>query len=453
MDIEEYTRNDIKNKKTKESTIKKLTEIIEHYKSIEKSKAELLATTVYNEVESSETINDNKLKELLQYPQTNIHMGEFGVGSRGQGDFYVHSKIAEIINKTNTNALVNPTAQDDGGVVQINNENYITTAIDGIHSRLSEYPFIAGFHTARATLRDVCVMGAKPVALISDIHLADDGDIGKLLDYTAGICAVSELTDVPLVSGSTLRIGGDMVLGDRLVGAVGSVGVSKNTPTARSEAKENDIILMTEGSGGGTISTTAIYNNYEEVIEETLNVQFIEASKLILEYENQDNIHAMTDITNGGIRGDANEINKTTGLGIHLYYENIVKLINPKVKQMLEDLEIDPLGVSIDSLMIIVSKEKAPEIIQLLKNNNIKTDKIGVVTNSGKTCLEDKEGNIKTIKPEFREAAYTPIKKVIDSMKVENFEESKLILDKATVDAVNKKNKIVKKILNKQKQL
>ena len=36
-------------------------------------------------------------------------------------------------------------------------------------------------------------MGADPVAILSDLHLADDGDIGKLFDYTAGICAVSAI--------------------------------------------------------------------------------------------------------------------------------------------------------------------------------------------------------------------------------------------------------------------
>ena len=230
-------------------------------------------------------------------------------------------------------------------------------------------------------------MGANPVALISDIHLADDGDVGKILDYTAGICAVSELTQVPLVSGSTLRIGGDMVLGDRLVGAVGAVGSSNTLPKARSNAKEGDLILMTEGCGGGTITTTSIYNNYPEVIKETLNVQFIKASQLLNNYPSEDKIHAMTDITNGGIIGDSNEINKTTGLGIHLYSENIKNLINSKVYNMLDDLDIDVLGVSVDSLMIIVSEEESDTIIRLLNENKIKTDVIGKITNTGKTYL------------------------------------------------------------------
>ena len=126
-----------------------------------------------------------------------------------------------------------------------------------MHSRLSHFPFLAGFHVTRATLRDVYVMGAAPVALLSDIHVADDGDVAKIFDYTAGIAVVAEAMGVPLVTGSTLRIGGDMVLGDRMTGCVGAVGVADYL-TARKETRPGDIILMTARAGGGTIATTAL---------------------------------------------------------------------------------------------------------------------------------------------------------------------------------------------------
>lgn len=441
MDIEEYAKRSIMEKKPKEETIEKLSEIILHYKNISNRKARLLAKAVMEEVETTLDIHD----DLTDYYKTNIHMGEFGVGSRGKGDFYVHSKIAEIIRNTDCQSLVNPTAQDDGGVVKVDDAYYITTAIDGIHSRLSDYPFLAGFHTARATLRDVCVMGADPVAIISDIHLADDGDISKLLDFTAGICAVSELCDVPLVAGSTLRIGGDMVLGSRLVGGVGAVGSSKNIPQARSNAKVDDVIIMTEGCGGGTITTTAIYNNYPEVIDRTLNVQFIKASQLLNDYKKIDDIHAMTDVTNGGLIGDCNEINKTTGLGIHLIHERIKNLIDPAVYAMLKTLNIDALGVSIDSLMIIVEKDAEEDILNMLRKNNIKCDVIGQVTDTSKTILEYPD-RCEKLTPKFREAAYTPIKKVVDNLYDENYEENIKIIDEATKSAIDKKDKLVKKI-------
>ena len=252
-------------------------------------KANEMAAAVIEEVKNTLKIDsypDEFLRDLIKYPESDVSMGEIGVGSRGAGDFFVHRKIAEIISSTKSNAYISPSAQDDGGVVKAksdSNDVYVTTAVDGIHSRLSEYPFLGGFHVARATLRDVCVMGADPIAMLSDLHLADDGDVGKLFDFTAGVCAVSELVDVPLVAGSTLRVGGDMVLGDRLVSAVGAVGISQYPPTARKRAESEDVVLLTEGSGGGTITTTAIYHGMFDVVWETMDINFIKASEAIFQ--------------------------------------------------------------------------------------------------------------------------------------------------------------------------
>lgn len=203
---------------------------------------------------------------------------------------------------------------------------------------------------------------------------------------------------------------------------------------------------MTEGSGGGTITTTAIYNNMPQVIMETLNVQFIKASNLLNPINE---IHALTDITNGGINGDANEINKTTGLGIHLYEEKIIELINPKVYEMLKTLNIDPLGVSIDSLMIITPKNTADKIIKTLAKENIKSGIIGYVNNTGKTTIQKSTGEIQELVPKFREAAYTPVKKVVDEIKTINFEEGKQEIDKVTREVISKKEDIVRWIQNK----
>ncbi|MCK5660165.1 MAG: hypothetical protein KAH86_02320, partial [Methanosarcinales archaeon] len=72
--------------------------------------------------------------DVLQCSDSGITMGQFGVGSRGMGDFYTHEKIGEIIGKTT--AVVDTSQLDDSGVVKANGE-YVVLNIDGIHSRLS----------------------------------------------------------------------------------------------------------------------------------------------------------------------------------------------------------------------------------------------------------------------------------------------------------------------------
>ena len=65
----------------------------------------------------------------------------------------------------------------------------------------------------------------------------------------------------------------------------------------------------------------------------------------------------MTDVTNGGLRGDAHEISNTTGVGLEFWEEEIRNMVTPNVLNMLETLNIDPLGVSTDSLMLIVPQD------------------------------------------------------------------------------------------------
>lgn len=451
MDMEGFVRDRIGDVEEDElKTI--LASRIREYKDVDEDNALLIADSVIDEVNTTlklEECGDEFLQDIAAIPKANVGMGKMGVGSRGAGDFFVHRKIAEIVASTNTASLVNPSEQDDGGVVRAKADNddvYITTAVDGIHSRLSEYPFLGGFHVTRATLRDVCVMGADPVAILSDIHLADDGDVGKLFDFTAGVAAVSELVDVPIVAGSTLRVGGDMVLGDRLVSAVGSVGVSNYPPTARKGATEGDIILLTEGSGGGTITTTAIYNGFFDVVWDTMNVNFVQASHALFEADLVKDIHAMTDVTNGGLRGDAHEISNTTGVGLEFYEEEINKTIAPNVLNMLQELDIDPLGVSTDSLMLIVPPEFVDDVKKAVSDADVLISEIGVVNDSGVPDLIRENGTVEKLVPQFREAAYTKIKKLVGDTTPEDFEIMKAQVQEAADRAISKKERVIKHI-------
>jgi len=145
MDLEGYTRMLLKRfdeGKVKEKLIKCIMEI----KGFDYDKAKAWADAIILEVKNAYS----KTMPILEYYKSGVKMGEFGVGSRGIGDFYVHSKIAEIIK---TRAEISPKDLDDAGVVKVGNL-YISIAVDGIHSRLSEFPFIAGFHATRAAMRD-----------------------------------------------------------------------------------------------------------------------------------------------------------------------------------------------------------------------------------------------------------------------------------------------------------
>lgn len=448
MDLEGFAKRRILKGADEKQIVEELSSLVSEFKEWGEAKCREFSLGVLEEARTSmgfQELDDPFLKKIIDYPKAGVKMGEFGVGSRGEGDFYVHRKIAEIIGTTS--AVVDPSQQDDAGVVEARG-NYVVTAIDGMHSRLSDFPFLSGFHVARAALRDVYVMGAKPVALISDLHLADDGDVGKLFDFTAGAAAVSELTGVPIVSGSTLRIGGDMVFGDRLVAAVGAIGVSETRPTARKNARPGDAILVMEGSGGGTITTIGLYTGNFKIIKETLNVEFMETCGILMEKGYMEKVHTLTDVTNGGLRGDAREISETAGLKLTFYEKELRKTVNPRVLKILEELEIDPMGISTDSLMIILPQEYKEEVKKLISE-------VGKVYEAG--YVESGEGawilgeDVREFKPGFRESSYTRIKKIIGEQAPEEIIKMKESIENAKTGALHKKAEVIDYIKNNRR--
>jgi hydrogenase expression/formation protein len=433
MDLEGFAKRGLSREDPQ--TESKLISLIREVKQIPEDKALILARAVMEEARA--TLHPRG--DVFSLESVGVSMGDFGVGSRGSGDFYAHTKIAEVIGRTN--AVVDSGQLDDSGVVRAEGK-FITVTVDGMHSRLSDYPFLAGFHVTRAALRDVYVMGAKPVALLSDIHLADDGDVSKLFDHIAGIATVSELIGVPLITGSTLRIGGDMVIGDRLTGCVGAVGVSDSL-TPRKSAKAGDVIMMTEGAGGGTVCSAALYYGRHEVVDETLNIKFLEASEALLKEDLA--IHAMTDVTNGGIRGDAKEISYTAGVKLTFEEEKMRRLVNPRVLEMLDSLEIDYLGVSIDALLIIAPQEEVEGIARTIRGAGVAVDEIGIVE-EGRGAYLQMDGNVSDFSPRFREAAYTPIKKAVGQDAKRDVGEMTARVDHAALNAVEKKRKFIDRI-------
>lgn len=439
MDIEGYARHALL--RGEDGIAEKLAERIMEIKNTDRQHAIALAKAAIEEARATLDVKGDVLSPIT----SGVTMGQFGVGSRGTGDFYAHEKIAEVIGSTK--AAVDSTHLDDSGAVQMEGGDFLIVTIDGIHSRLSDFPFLAGFHVARASLRDVYVMGSRPLALLSDIHVADDGDVAKIFDHVAGISAVSELTDVPLVTGSTLRIGGDMVIGDRMTGGVGAVGVA-SAMTARERADIGDVILMTEGAGGGTISTTALYYGMHDVVDETINIKFLQACEALLEKDLDKKVHAMTDVTNGGVRGDAKEISRTAGVKLVFEEENMRGLVNPRVLGMLESLNIDYLGVSLDSLLLIVPPEHEQEILETVQNAGVDIATVGYVE-KGQGAELVIDGQRRDFTPRFRESAYTPIKKMVGDTTPDNFEAMSKAVDRAAEEAISKKRRIVE-MLGKQ---
>ncbi|MBA7520070.1 Thiamine-monophosphate kinase [subsurface metagenome] len=451
-DLEGLTRRLLRQKKSDEEILKRLVQEYVDFKDIDIESAYTLANAVLIECKKSDIskISEPFIKDLLAVNKANVTVGKQGVGCRGAGDFFVHKLIAEL-SETNRQPYLSPISLDDAGAVKLSDikgfegkeDLIIVSKMEGIHSRLSDFPFICGFHVTRACLRDLYVKGAEPISIMIDVHLGDDADVGKLFDFMAGISVIAELSHVPITAGSTLRIGGDMVIGDRLVGGISAIGLVRNNLLARRNIQVGDKILMTEGAGGGTITTTAIYSGNHKVVNETMNIKFLEACNVLLKKEYLKGIRAMCDVTNGGLRGDLYEINYEAKSGVTIYEHRVRELVNPIVLELLEKVGVDYLGVSLDALLIYCSGNISEQIISDLAEINIKCAEIGYVDNSNQVTMIYEGEEKRSILPQFRESAYTKIKQEIGEETPELKLEMEKKIEKAATKALKKRQKII----------
>ena len=122
-------------------------------------------------------------------------------------------------------------------------------------------------------------------------------------------------------------------------------------------------------------------------------------------------------------------------------------MVAPNVLNMLETLNIDPLGVSTDSLMLIAPPEIVGDIKKAVAKYDVAISEIGEVNNSGEPILIKEDSTEEKLVPLFREAAYTKIKKLVGETTPEDFEQMKEKVQNASDAAIAKKEKVIKHIL------
>ena len=125
-------------------------------------------------------------------------------------------------------------------------------------------------------------------------------------------------------------------------------------------------------------------------------------------------------------------------------------MVAPNVLNMLETLNIDPLGVSTDSLMLIAPPEIVGDIKKAVAKYDVAISEIGEVNTSGEPILIKEDSSEEKLVPLFREAAYTKIKKLVGETTPEDFEEMKQKVQEASDAAIAKKDKVIKHILGNE---
>jgi hydrogenase expression/formation protein len=150
-------------------------------------------------------------------------------------------------------------------------------------------------------------------------------------------------------------------------------------------------------------------------------------------------------VTNGGLRGDVHEMSSTAGCRIVVEDRYLRELVQPEVLGLLDTLQIDYLGVSLDALLLCLPPEGVPAVQKVIEDAEVRSRVIGHVEAGTPEAVLMVDGEERDFTPRFRESAYTPLKKVVDRLPAD-FEGMRDGVDRAAREAVRKKERILKRL-------
>ncbi|OPY47035.1 MAG: hypothetical protein A4E42_00346 [Methanoregulaceae archaeon PtaU1.Bin222] len=124
-------------------------------------------------------------------------------------------------------------------------------------------------------------------------------------------------------------------------------------------------------------------------------------------------------------------------------------LVQEDVNELLEHLSIDYLGVSLDALLITARPADAPAIMDPIRDAGVRIHEIGTVESGESGAFLRTEEGLHDFTPRFREAAYTPVKKVVDTRE-KDFTRMKRAVEDAALAALEKKERMIRRLRRKE---
>ena len=244
----------------------------------------------------------------------------------------------------------------------------------------------AGWHSVQVCANDVACTGATPRWFMATILAPEwftEDDASRLFDDVLRACRELGVALIGGHSEVTQGIPRPIVMGTML----GEVERDRLVTTAG--AQEDDSIVVTKGLA---IEGTAILARdcAEELRDAGVSSSAIESGATLLHSPGisvlaearivvaQNAVHAMHDVTEGGLATALHEIAQASGLGVALEEGSVPFL--PETEEVCNALGLDPLGLlGSGALLIALPAPDAPKLLRDLEQAGIDAWEIGQV--------------------------------------------------------------------------
>lgn len=290
---------------------------------------------------------------------------------------------------------------EDAAVIDIPGDNYLVAKTDPITFATDEI----GYYVVNVNVNDLVCTGAKPKWFQSTILLPDKSTTSELIEkifkniHTT--CKSMEITVIGGHTEITSNFDRPIVIGT-LLGEV-----EKDKLVLTSGATPGDALILTKGI---FIEGTSIIGREKEKIlfERGLDNEFIQKcqnylfdpgisvyKEALLANENFE-ISSMHDPTEGGLFTGIAEMAIASNTGVIIERDMINKSLLPESLELSKIFDLNPMGtISSGSLLIAVKNEIFSDLIDLLKNNNISAERIGIFVKKEKGLkIKDKNGKL-----------------------------------------------------------
>ncbi len=283
----------------------------------------------------------------------------------------------------NDSVIVKPQSGVDFGVIDLQDEVIV----------LSTDPFFiakelgiekAAWFAVHIIASDVAVSGIKPGYLSIDLNLPPEITSEELTALWETVDEECKKLGISVVTGHTARYEG---CNYPMVGGATMLGIDKREKLIIPKANPGDAIIVSKGPA---IETTGLMSAYfPKFLEEKYGKDFVKKAQDVF-YQmsvvkdasiaaSVGGITAMHDATECGVFGGLYEIASHSKVGMNIYADKII--LQDEVKKTCECFGINPyIAISEGTLLATAKKEKAQEIVDALRKENIPASIVGEVT-------------------------------------------------------------------------
>ena len=260
-------------------------------------------------------------------------------------------------------------ALDDGASIKVGDREVVLT-MDG---HTVDPLFFPGGDLGKlavcGAVNDIVVMGADPVAILDSIIVEEGFSIADLKRLVASMNGAAEEAGVAIISGDFKVMPAGSL--DGIVISTAGVGVLRGARVLDSLAKPGDRVIVTGTVGDHGIALMSVREGLSFKTELVSDVSPI--VETVISALKVGGVHAMKDVTRGGLTSALNEFAEKSHVSIWLEDRKIP--VKKAVRSASDMLGLDPYEVTCEGKAVIcVSPETADATLAALKTTKYGVD-------------------------------------------------------------------------------